>query len=147
MADHAKPRRRSAGAGIGELQLLRGQRDAEMPVGDDERAGSPTRPSEAPVPGLPAPLAPPTPAPAPRDAALLRTEVYLPEELIAGVRTYLRPARTGHPRTLSVPLLLQAYIRAVDGLGLKIDVRGLALGSEDEAVARVVAALEAWRRS
>jgi len=78
---------------------------------------------------------------------LLCIEVLLPEELISGVRTQLRPARTGHPRTLSVALLLQAYVRAVHALGLEIDVEGLSPAADDEVVGRVMAALEAWKCS
>ncbi len=81
------------------------------------------------------------------EAVLLCIEVLLPEELISGLRTQLRPARTGHPRTLSVALLLQAYVRALHELGLEIDVTGLSPVAGDEAMDRVIAALEAWKCS
>ena len=72
---------------------------------------------------------------------LLRAEVHLPEDVIQRAKGLLRPNKTGANRTLSAPLLLQAYIRAVDSLGLNIDTRGLDRGMEEEATKRVRDAL------
>ena len=148
MAQDTKPKRRSAGAGIGELQLLRGSRAGAPPLPvDDDPAGPRVTPPQAPKPvaasSLPSPVVPRGEAAAP----LLRVEVSLPEELLSDVRSQLRPTSTGHPRTLSVALLLQAYVRAVHELGLEVDVKGLSPVAGDEAVGRVFAALEAWKCS
>lgn len=146
MADETKPKRRGAGAGIGELQLLRGSRaGAPLPPVDDDLAGPRGTPPEAPAAVAASALRSPL---LPRgEASLLRIEVSLPEELISGVRSQLRPTSTGHSRTLSVALLLQAYVRAVHALGLEIDVKGLSPVAGDEATGRVIAALEAWKCS
>ncbi len=142
MAEDTKPKRRGAGAGIGELQLLRGSQASAPPPGHDDPAGPRGTPLEAP-----ASVVAPSPVLPRGEAVLLCIEVFLPEELISGLRSQLRPGSTGHPRTLSVALLLQAYVRAVQALGLEIDVEGLTPAAGDEAVGRVMAALEAWKCS
>lgn len=79
-----------------------------------------------------------------RQTNTVRSHVALPEELLQRTKSQLRPVHTGATRTLGVGLLFQGYIRAIDELGLEIDLEGIEAGMDDEVTDRVRAALELW---
>jgi hypothetical protein len=141
-----KPNVRGA---VGELSFIRPGRSAATTPSPAE--------SDPPAAGATAaPAAQPGPAPAsapkaakPRsrrsaakaDAALIRTEVLLPEDVAFRARGLVRPSHTGAERSLGAAFVLQGYVRALDELGLDLDVAGMDVGLEDEMVDRVKDAL------
>ena len=77
----------------------------------------------------------------------VRADLRLPTDVVARAKQLGRPQRTGARRSLSAAVVLQAYVLALDELGLDVDMRGVDRDSETEATRRVAAALEAWAQA
>jgi hypothetical protein len=77
----------------------------------------------------------------------VRVDINLPSSVAARAKDLSRPDSTGAERTLGAKFVIQAYVRAIDELGLDIDFDGIESGMETEAVVRVRAALDQWARS
>ena len=74
-------------------------------------------------------------------------DINLPSTVAARAKDLSRPDSTGAERTLGAKFVLQAYVRAIDELGLDIDFDGIEAGMESDAVIRVRDALDQWARS
>jgi hypothetical protein len=77
----------------------------------------------------------------------VRVDINLPSTVAARAKDLSRPDSTGAERTLGAKFVLQAYVRAIDELGLDIDFDGIEAGMESDAVIRVRDALDQWARS
>jgi hypothetical protein len=152
-------RRGDAGGAIGELAFITSRpgpaSTAEVEHTDDDLPELPAAAAAPPGDALPeqphvaaSVSALPTRRRRTRQAAdesLVRAELLIPAEVTVRAKALTRPQQTGAQRTLGAAFLLQAYVRALDELALPIDMNGLDLGTEEEAVARVLDALHRWR--
>lgn len=78
------------------------------------------------------------------DEVRLQLVVKLPEDLLTGLRSQLRPIHTGAPRSLSATLLVEAAAEVLfEDLAIDVDVQGLTAGDRELARERVRAAVEA----
>jgi hypothetical protein len=151
----ARPTRTNAADKVAHLPLSTSA-EADLITGNSPPPPAPpNRPQPAAAAHRPAPSTPTTAGPShpttpqptpPASGVRIRTEVFLPEHVVANAKALVRPTRTGARRTLSAAFALQAYIRAIDSLDLAVDLQGLDRGDDDRAVQRVLDALQQWKR-
>jgi hypothetical protein len=73
-----------------------------------------------------------------------RKEVHVSLELDARARSLCRRYRVPGERALSTSALLSGYVRALDALGLDLDLSGITPVEEDQVEGRVLDALRVW---